>query len=435
MSNQQFVRDFFDEFEKIKQILDPEKRALSQKQRSIILEQHLNSIIHIFNSLSRDKNLSVEEKSQIMEDALHKMSRLLLLGKGQNLVDDFSWYKLQMLRNFFITSLMDFWGEGGALRIVGMANALSTILMGIQVIDVKTLVVDKSHPEFFKRYTLAFNYLNHTASLFYNASCSLYTITKEHLVEWGTLAIEGNSKLLALIQQGWEIPKWYAREAQLADNSRFYRHFATMIATLSQMLRYIISLSSHFGNEWSEFPYSASFITTSTIEGFLGSIQGLLKQLEDYIEDFKRHVAKGTFDMNDKPLENPVVKQAFEGVDLIRLVVTGLSLSHSLIVNEDITIQEQMKALILEILSFLENRVNILEDPEFLGTEYIDYLAERLEYFICFIGIFNKYSPNWKILERLQDALGIFVTEDAQKRYPRLYGLFLVTKLTLAAKL
>ena len=175
ISIDKIVQEIYDIIQQMSKIF--ERKNLSFNQQSIMLKQQINNLKSKFNSISLS-SLNTNEKSKITEELLRKITDFYFY-ESENLNNNLIGYEIQILRMRLITDLMEFWGEGGVLRLQGTANAFANMLIGFDKLQIEDMLMEKDDPQFLSRFQLIFNYINFFAGIYYIASCNLYSIPQE----------------------------------------------------------------------------------------------------------------------------------------------------------------------------------------------------------------------------------------------------------------
>ncbi|MBD3190410.1 MAG: hypothetical protein GF308_07185 [Candidatus Heimdallarchaeota archaeon] len=430
IGNFPFVKDIFDDLQQIHTILNPNStRKLSEIQCSIIIQKRIVSLKQYLNDLNRS-NIKIEDQAEIYQQTLDKIRQILTYKPRED--PAFYWYELEMFRCSLAGSLMAAWGKGGFLRTVGSANALSEILLGIELVDFFPILVEDDHPEYIKRSNLAFNYTNMSAGLFYIASTSLYRLSKHYLEKWGTIAVQGNEHLLELLEKVTNV-KIYLEYDRKYGTNRFFTLIIAIISVINQMIRYLLFLFARFGGNCPDSIKKVKFLDTKNFDTFLDSLVKLYQKIDTDLNVFSDLSSNYQFGSNEKLLDNPGVQLALERTELTELTLKGLRIINDFL-KDALKIKEKWEKFNDEILSFLREKDSQLNNMNFLTTSLGELYAEYLEYFSLFIGLYTIEFGKLSYLEKYQETLGAFVNEKGKERFPKMYHVLLTAKISCAVK-
>ncbi|MHA1911377.1 MAG: hypothetical protein ACTSYA_06750 [Candidatus Kariarchaeaceae archaeon] len=424
--------DLINELQYIYDFLSRESQEhKSETQLKILIRKKIDSVSVFLNQLNNAKDISVEDKTEALEKALYLMNDIIY-AEPEAIGDQVIFYKLYMFRTYFAASLMQYWGDGGVLRVRGTANALVNILSGIEPLDVTSILVDNKHPEFMERLELAFNILNTNAKLFYLASTSLYNISTSNMQEWVTTAFNFQSELLTLIELIWDVPLIYQKSSELKHFDSSYHFFGDVLHSIILIIRFIITCQGRFDGVWPVDSDHYPKIDVSSTEKVFETLDGLYQLLENYLSDFRNHVHQGSFDPNDRPLEEPTILLISELKEQCNLVICGLVGVHKHLITKEKGIQE-LREVNTNIINYLTTKSSMMNDPHFLKTDLGDEMVFSLGYFIYHIGVLSLHTKDISLIETLEEALGQYMQEKGKERFPQLHSIILYARITLGS--
>lgn len=425
-----------DDLKIIQQILNDEKRALSKKQRAIMINTRLNSFENLFNELNVAKGKTSEEKSNELEKILEYLNdELLNYTEYKTLVEENTWYNLCLIRNKIITRLLELWGKGGVLSLSGTANALANILMGIEVLDVDEYLVSPEHPGYIKRYSTIYSYLSSIHGLYLGVIFNLHTVSKEEFCEWGKIGLESLRKQREIIEDQFPLQARYQRyQKRGLPTKKFHQNFFKDILLYTKSCNIVIRLTSVFGRNWPK-QLEPTEQEVNEFEDVLEILEKWKKKYRQLYEEYLNHLNNGNFDINDEPMKLSIAQIANINMKVTTLKIRGLKILHQyFIVGEEEPAIKSLTNLVEEIFNFLEEKASDLTNPELLELPQIDQLSKELPYLISFVGLLALKTEKFSLLTRLERNLGILLTRSNQKRNPDFYAFYLSMRLTYFAQ-
>ncbi len=435
VSIEKAISEFFDELASVKDILhDSKNRILGTGPLTIMLRQRLAGLITASNKIASIQGVSVEQECELMEQALSVMNEAIIGAPPD--IDDLLRMELQGHRNSYVVSLMEAWGQGGILRVTGTAVALANILLGIQLIDTEPLELDVEDPGGLRRFVLIFNYVNMTAGLFYVASSSVYTSSRELVGEWLNVAVNGNWQFLQFIENCYDLRKFYAVYLKRHRGvSSFYGIHLALLMIFTQMIRYILIAHARLGGIWPESLDSVPFLSTDSTKSVLSSLVSFVDRIRGYQREFASLAEDGTFDRNDDPLGRPEARLLTNWVDLTYIIMDGVNTLHDILIEGEDNASPQLADVVQRGIAYLDERSEMFNDPDFPSSSFGEYASQQLEYFIYFAGVLCISTDSMTPLASIRRSLGALISSEGRNRFSKLYALLLTAELTVATRL
>ncbi|MCG3218277.1 MAG: hypothetical protein KAR35_04695 [Candidatus Heimdallarchaeota archaeon] len=426
--------DLIQELEEISNLLSRKnRRDYSPTHLEILLNKKIKAVEHNHNKLLINDEITVERKTDQIEDALYKTNKIVYENKKK--LSSQQLMEIKILRVALIVSLMRYWGDGGSLRLRGIANALANILSGLSTLELEDILVDEHDENYSKRVMLGFSHLNNMSMLFYLASTSIYNIQKNTLEEWVANVLTNQGKLLVLIREIWDIPKiyrWGKKEVQKTN----FQFIGEIISSIPYIIRFLIISTARYGGTWPDKLSSFPFLEVTSQEIVFNSIQSLLEETERYIDDFKKVVYEGElFDPNDEPLEDPTIKTSLDLFEGAKLVTKGIRLSYEITLLDKKESIEKLRILAENILYYLDQKKEELNSVEFMKSNKGDEILNNLFYFLMSLGVLASAKKDLTILERLKEKVGVYLSEEGKERFPQFSCQYAATVLTVASEL
>ena len=369
-----------------------------------------------------DKNVSA-----IINDIMNNMSQEDLI---------LQWYELELFRLSYASRYANTYGHGGELLVAGTAQALANALIGIETLDVKNLMVDWDHPEFSKRRKLILNYLNSAYTFFFTLCDSLHFIYKGDLEHWLTEALKASEQYLRYVDHFWnvqkniELDKKYRKEPK----PNYSVYYASFIG-IDYILTYLMELARFFFDDSLKVEVNKEFFNIYNEDEYFNMIERILEQVQFYISDFKEHVKKGFFDINDDPLNDPTIKETIEEIQITKVYVQAMYTMFRVIREDNMSEYNILnKTVMPELFKYLEKYKPMMKDPKFLDSRIADGIALMLEELVFYSGVLAVKGRITEPLERVEREYSSFFADDAMKRYPRVNGLHTMLELTLEIK-
>ena len=106
----------------------------------ILLSNKLEELKITLRSIPIDETFEEEKIALIFEESLELINEISL-----NIPKDdmpFEYFEVELFRLMYASSYASLYGRGGELRMVGSAHALTSLLLGINTLDVQQLIVD-----------------------------------------------------------------------------------------------------------------------------------------------------------------------------------------------------------------------------------------------------------------------------------------------------
>ncbi|MHA1911054.1 MAG: hypothetical protein ACTSYA_05080 [Candidatus Kariarchaeaceae archaeon] len=425
--------DLIQELEEINNLLsNKNRREYSITHLDILLNKKIKAVKHNHNKLLINDEITVERKTDQIEDALYKTNKLVYEKRKR--LNNQQLMEIKILRVALIVSLMRYWGDGGSLRLRGIANALANILSGLSTLELEDILVDKDDKNYSKSVMLGFNHLNNMSMLFYLASTSIYNIQANTLEEWVANVLTNQGKLLVLIREIWDIPqiyRWGKKEAQKTS----FQFIGEIISSIPYIIRFLIVSTGRYAGTWPDKLSSFPFLEVTSQEIIFNSIQSLLEETEKYINDFKRVVFEGEiFDPNDEPLEDPTIKTSLDLFEGAKLVTSGIKLSYEITIQGKKESIEKLSQLAEKILYYLEQKKEELNSVEFMKSNKGDEILNNLYYYLMSLGVLASNKKDLTILERLKEKVGVYLSAEGRERFPQFCCQYSATVLTVASE-
>ncbi|MBD3190235.1 MAG: hypothetical protein GF308_06310 [Candidatus Heimdallarchaeota archaeon] len=425
----QFIRAFIETYEKVSSLITKSQGKLTEDIRTKIYDKVIEAKIFV-NKLLLNEEITVEQKIELVEQSLQIINNILV--NKPEAIQNLFWYELETIRRGNISLLMGFWGEAGILRVTGTANALANILMGIEPIDINDIYVEYGHPEYLKRYSLTYNILNQSSTLYYNASTALYNISEEKFKEWTTLAIKSQAELLQFHRKTWIIPRLYEIAKERPPES-ISNGFAVMIQSISQILNCLVTLHARCGGQWPEEIRTNPLLDSTNTKTVIDSLAKLSKEVEGYIQDLERHQKQGTFKHHKNILAYPVMEYTYSISEQHQYVIEGLKAIYELVIKGEKDTIGNLQKCNNSILAYLQKNKEKLNDKDFMVSTLGDESVNQFEFFLFFAAIESISTKNRRPLQEMKEALGIYLQEEGRKRFPQIYAIYLVGQLTFTS--
>ena len=178
-----------------------------------------------------------------------------------------------------------------------------------------------------------------------------------------------------------------------------------------------------------------NLVDVSNQEKFLDSLMKILEKGEYYIEDFKKHVKEGYFDLNEDPLNDNDIRETIYELEVTRKWIQGLYSLHRLIIKDvDSEIEVIKKEIIPTVFGYIDKYNHLFDEPDFVESQMADAINANLTEAIMFSGVFALKTQNLEFIEKIKRDYPFFFTIDGIKRYPTLNGLFTTLLITLDLK-
>ena len=431
---QEIRSNILDELSIIDDLLTNKERSMGKVQKSILLKKRANSIIIHFNKLAKMEDISTEQSSKLLEEFIHPLASILYqkwpVGDYQEV-----YYNIAMIRAMCICNLMEAWGEEGKLRITGTANALADLVTGVKLADVESLLPEFDHPGYLRVYSLVFNYLNMFAGMYYIASCQIYTIDYSFLADWTDQAIQGNQRFLNIVENPWsDFEALYRKLKSSGQIQTFYANLGILLATITQMMRYLIILDSRFSGKWPQNLHDVEFLDTTSHFTVINSLTLLQKKIDLYKTKLDEIIQKRIINPNDHPYQDPILKNGLEAVDLNELVLSSIStIDHYL--KQKIAFKNEIKTLTSRIFTFLDTQENNFRNPQYLNSAGADYFTERARHLVVIIGLHTILTKHFSVFSELEQKLGLFLEKQGITRHPLFVGFLMQVKVAILLNL
>ena len=436
MSTKKILDDVLSIFSEINDIVDNINwRDYSETRVRILLTNKMDDLKHIVSEIPDDDLYSSEDASIFFENVLDKIARILNSMPKDKMI--FQFYELELWRLRYASMYALQWGHGGELQVAGTAHALANVLIGIQTMDVQNLLVDWDHPEFEKRRKLILNYLNSAYMFFFSLCTSLNLIYKHDIETWMFEGLKGSEQYLKYLDHFWNVPKSIQLEKKKFKNVRDpnYSPYYATFAGIDYIITFLLDLQKYFFNDHVKINIENNLVNLSDQERFLDSLMIILEKGEYYIEDFKKHVEEGYFDLNEDPLNDSDIKETIYELEVTRKWIKGLYSLYRLIIKDmNSEIEEIEKEVIPTVFGYIDKYNHLFSEPDFVKSQMADAINANLIEAIMFSGIFALKTQNLEYVEKIKRDYSFFFTIEGIQRYPTLNGLFTTLLITLDLK-
>lgn len=407
-------------------------RSTSITRQKILIRAKIDAIKQKMTNYNLETLISSEAYSTFFDKILQKFTELQsFLDKVEMIIE---WYQLELFRLRFASMYANLWGDAGNLHIAGTAHALAHVLVGIETLDVEHLLVDWTHPEFEKRRNMILNYLSSAMLFFFSLCSTLYSIYDHDLIHWLEEGFKATEQFLQYVDVFWNIPKIIDLEQRLNKRHNYSIYGATFTG-FDQIITFLISNQSYLYDQSIKNVIPSNIVDVSTPEAFFGSIFGLFNRFQKYIDDLKTHIEKGTFDINDDPLNKPEIKESILQLQLSKVVVKGYQICYDFHIKEEIDKIDALEREVIAVLdSFLSRFTEMMKNSEFIFSQIADALRQILELLIFFKGIIALKKLDYTSLFDLESKYACFFSDVGIKRYPSLNGQLQMIKATIDLK-
>ncbi len=432
-SEKGYFKEILAEIEDMFAIVQNSKwRSTSITRQKILIRAKIDTIKQKMVNYTLENLISSEAYSTFFEKILQKFTELQsFLDKDEMSIE---WYQLELFRLRFASMYANLWGDAGNLHIAGTAHALAQVLMGIETLDVEHLLVDWTHPEFEKRRNMIMNYLSSAMLFFFSLCSTLYSIYDHDLIHWLEEGFKATAQFLQYVDVFWNIPKIIGLEQRLNKRHNYSIYGATFTG-FDQIITFLISNQRYLYEQPVKKAIPSNIVNVSTPDEFFSSIFKLFNQFQKYIDDLKGHIEKGTFDINDDPLNKPELKETLLQLQLSKVVVKGYKIGYDFHIKEETDRIDDLEREVIAVLDkFLSRFTEMMKNPAFISSQIADALRQILELLIFFKGIIALNQLDYKSLLELECKYACFFSDAGIKRYPSLNGQLQMIKLTIDLK-
>ena len=436
MSTKKILDEVLNIFEEIRNIVDNVNWTdYSETRVKILLTNKMDDLKHIVSDIPDDDLYSSEDASIFFENVLDKITRILSSMPQDKML--FQFYELELWRLRYASMYALQWGHGGELQVAGTAHALANVLIGIQTMDVQNLLVDWDHPEFEKRRKLILNYLNSAYMFFFSLCTSLNLIYKHDFEHWMTEGLKGSEQYLKYLDHFWNIPKSIQLEKKRFKNVRDpnYSPYYATFAGIDYIITFLLDLQKYFFNDNVRTDINSNLVNLSDQESFLESLSKILEKGEFYVEDFKKYVNEGYFDLNEDPLNDDDIKETIYELEVTRMWIKGLNSLYKLVIKDMSSEVEVLEnEVIPTVFGYIDKYNHLFNEHDFVNSQMADAINSNLSEAIMFSGILAMKTQKTEFIEKIKRDYSFFFTIDGIKRYPTLNGLFTTLLITLDLK-
>ncbi|MHA1685100.1 MAG: hypothetical protein ACTSYD_01700 [Candidatus Heimdallarchaeaceae archaeon] len=423
-------KEILDLFKEIRTIVFSQKwRDKSDSRTRILVSKKLDHLKWMLGEIPDDKLFSSDEAALFIENVLEIINEVLIDLPKHSL--NVAYYELELFRLRYASMYALSYGRGGELQVAGAAHALANVLMGISTLDVEELFVEWDHPEFNKRKKLILNYLSSAFLFFFSLCDSLNLIYKQDLEYWLTEGINAAVQYFMALEKLWDIPLTISLQRKM-PGPRNYSPYYAVYAMLDTIISFILDFQRFFFDERIVLPDFKDFLDLSEPESFFDSLYNLIAKAEYYVEDLKKHVKKGSFGLNENPLEDDDVKNTINELHITKIAIRG---EHALYraVSKDVISELNIleNSVLPEFFTYLDKYRPLMEQEGFIDSEMADAFSSMLEELLLYSGYSALRTKNTHYLEKIEYEYAIFFTDGNMERYPRLNGLYTMVKLTL----
>ena len=196
-----------------------------------------------------------------------------------------------------------------------------------------------------------------------------------------------------------------------------------------------MDLQRYLYNDSLKISSNNEVIDITNPEGFLNSMENLLKKGENYVADLKSHVNQGYFNLNDNPLTDNDVSETIYELEVTKAFIIGLKAAYNIIIKDDMKQFHPIENEVMpKLYEYMDKYKHLMDSPDFINSQMADGIGGMLEEFIYFGGIMALKMQNYTHMEKILKEYHYFFSDDGMKRYPKLNGLFVTYEITLATR-
>ncbi len=420
--------------EEIKSVVTNKSWSYSKVRLNILLTKKLDELKDIESNIYNEIALADSEALfKYYGELITKINEILNeLSRDEF---PFQYYEFELFRLNYATLYANLWGEAGELQVAGAATALANVLIGIQTLNVEDLEVDWDHPEFHKRRKLILNYLSAAFNFFFTLCASLFFIHEEDMHMWLSEGLKASELYLKYVKKFWNVKKSVEldtkyRKGAEANLSPFYAAFAgvtDIIIDVASIPHFILNF------ELKELDGSKFFDIKNT-EQYFESLRKLLDFGDYLIADFKDNVKKGVFDINDDPLNHPLIIETITDFKIAKIYYKAMYVIYRLIeqgISTEINILNNN--VLPELFEYIDGLRNLAQtEQEFINSQLADTVGLMLEELLYYAGLVALKTKDNSRLQYIEQNYSYFFSDKAIERYPSVSGLYYLIKLTLA---
>ncbi len=433
MSGDKIFQEILELFDNISTIVNNTNWSnYSEARVRILVSQRVDELKHILGEIPDDMLTDTEKASLFFENVLEKITLILTNLPQEKL--PIQWYELELFRLRYASIYALQYGQAGELQVAGSAHALANMLIGITTLDVKDLYVDWDHHEFHRRRKLILNYLSSAYLFFFSLCDSLTQIYKHDLEHWMTEGLKASIQYINYMDKFWNVRK-NIELAKKIPKERNYSMYYASFAAIDYIITFLLDLQRYLYNENVTIVSNNEVIDITNPEGFLDSMDRLLKKGDEYVADLQSHVDQGYFDLNDNPLTDEDVSETIYELEVTKAYIDGLKAAYNIIIKDnvlDINIIE--KSVMPKLYEYLDKYKHLMDNPDYINSQMADGTASMLEELIYFGGILAIKIQNYTHVEKILKEYKYFFSDDGMKRYPKLNGMMVNFQVTLATR-
>jgi len=433
MSEDKIFKEILELFDNINDIVNNINWSnYSETRVRILVSQRVDELKHILSEIPDDLLTDSEKASFFFESVLEKIT-LILTNLPQDKLP-IQWYELELFRLRYASMYALQYGQAGELQVAGSAHALANVLIGISTLDVKDLYVDWDHHQFHRRRKLILNYLSSAYLFFFSLCESLTQIYKHDLEHWMTEGLKASIQYINYMDKFWNVKKNIELAKKIPKERNYSMYYATF-AAIDYIITFLMDLQRYLYNDSLKISSNNEVIDITTPEGFLNSMENLLKKGENYVADLKEHVNQGYFNLNDNPLTDNDVSETIYELEVTKAFIIGLKAAYNIIIKDDMKYFHPIENEVMpKLYEYMDKYTHLMDSPDFINSQMADGIGGMLEEFIYFGGIMALKMQNYTHMEKILKEYQYFFSEDGMKRYPKLNGLLAIYETTLATR-
>ncbi len=439
MSSKEILLDLLVLFDELQDIINNKKWAnYSATRIRILINQKLDEIKHTLSGIPMEvfSLLGNEELTNFFDQVLEKVTVITSnMNKQEHLIE---WFELEVIRLNYASMYASMWGQGGALQVIGTAQAMTHALIGIQTLDVEGLFIsDWKHPDFYKRKKLILNYLSSAVSFFFTLCDTLNFIHKFDLLNWLDQACKSAELFLKYTELYWDVPKSIELDKKYRkfEGKPNYSPYYATFAILDNIIIALVSLQRYFFDYSINVQSTGEMLNFSNTTTFFESLDRLMEKATHYVSDFKEHVRKGLFGFNEDPLEDPNIKETIHQLDLTKVYIKGNFALYRIIYEDVHSELHLLEEIVLPaFFEELERYKDLMKSEEFEQSHLADGMNMMLETILFYAGIYALKKDDFSFIEKVEKEYAFFFEEEKLARYPNLNGFYYLLKTTFSLR-
>jgi len=323
--------------------------------------------------------------------------------------------EIHQMRIMIISDMLSFRGKGGNLMIMSLATSLSSILIGLQRIEVDQLLRDEKSPDYSRRLALTFNLLNEYFVIFSSLINNLNEIHQRDFDSWIEIVIHNLFQLVQLLRMRWDVAEIYRRGGG-------FQNFAFVFTTYVSVIQTLIQLYSKTRRNLSGFNDFRSD------EVFLKLITSLRDEVQSKINELLDANENGIFGRNNNALESMAVKNsltAFHQIQSLPELYTNL---RRLTLNQDIDVA-WLEAEVNRLQEYCREYYICHSDEAVLSSDYGEGSIQFFQDALLVHGLYAREKNSLEVLDNFRTLSGQFLSDKGRSYNPSLYAFFLFMRI------